>query len=324
MRISNNFVEGFAYGIAGDFGATVDKNVVRYVNRVGIGSFGGKKVTDNTVAFEGGVSDNFGGIVVDSMPKNSSVTGNTVTALNGPGFVIHNAAPDGFFEGGQLKTFANNNVYSTDYGLNRCGVRINDAGTPFDMKKNFYGNNSNPLILPEVLDPYGAVAASGIGDAICVTSGLFDNVTGVIENVTYNPTNKPNPEVRVEVVNALSNSEAFAAKWMVLNALNDADRQVVVAALEVLDVWQDPTTVPYVEAILQRTSDSEIVELAESIVEYNSDLETVSVINQTPEEREAGGKSSQRRALQSYEQHRQRQERAEANARQGNRSPTRQ
>jgi len=192
VRVSNNLVEGFAYGIAADFGATIDKNVVRYVNWVGIGSYGGKKIADNTVAFEGGVSDNFAGIVVDSMAKDSSVTGNTVTALNGPGFAIHNAAPDGFFEGGQLKTFANNNVYSTDSGLNRCGVRIDDAGTPFNMKKNFYGDNSNPLILPEVLDPYGAVVASGIGDAICVTSGMFDVVTGVIDNVTYNPTNKPN------------------------------------------------------------------------------------------------------------------------------------
>ncbi|NNC98846.1 MAG: hypothetical protein HKN85_01560 [Gammaproteobacteria bacterium] len=191
-RISKNLVEGFSYGIAAELGSTIDKNVVRYVNWVGIGSFGGKKVADNTVAFDGGVSETFAGIVVDSMAKNSSVSGNTVTSLSGTGIAIHNAAPHGLYEGGQLKTFRKNNVYSTGYNLNRCGVRIDDAGTPFKMEKTFFGDNSDPLNLPEILDPFETTAATGIGDAICVTSGMFDTATGVIENVQYDPTNKPN------------------------------------------------------------------------------------------------------------------------------------
>ena len=113
----------------------------------------------------------------------------------------------------------------------------------------------------------------------------------------------PHTEVRIEIINALSNSDAFASKWLVINGLKDTNESVVIAALEAIDIWQDPSTVPYVKAVLQRTRNPKIVELAESIIEYNSDLDTVSFINQSPAEAENATRLAIRRAQQAFDQH---------------------
>ena len=192
IKISNNLVEGFRWGASGWFGATIEKNVIKFVNFTGIDTLDTKKVTDNTVAFWGGIENRSIGIEIFNMDK-GQVSGNTVTSLNGPGVRIFNTAPHPVFGGGgSLKKFEKNNFYITDYDGDRCAVVIEDAGTSFTMKKNFYGDPSKPLNSPEILTTFGGVPASGHGDAICVTSGMYDGITGIIENVTYSPTNTPN------------------------------------------------------------------------------------------------------------------------------------
>ncbi len=101
------------------------------------------------------------------------------------------------------------------------------------------------------------------------------------------------PQIRAEVVSALSNSDSFASQWIILSTLKDADDQVALAALEAIEIWQDPSTLPYVRAYMQRTGNQEAIALAQEIVEFNSNQDTRSYTSMTPQQIE-----TQRRQIQ--------------------------
>ena len=97
-------------------------------------------------------------------------------------------------------------------------------------------------------------------------------------------TSSPSAEVRREVVNTLADSDGFSSRKVILGALSDGSDDVVLAALEVIDIWQDPSVVPFVEPLTRRTDNVEISELAKEIVEFNSDEDATLVTRKSPEE----------------------------------------
>ena len=195
--VSNNVVSGFSYGISSGNSKSVEKNLVRHVSLAGIASFLDKKVVSNTINSSlTGAGPGFAGILLEEMNK-GIVTSNNVSDFDAPGAWIYNPAGEALEGGGVISKFNNNNFYGNDTSVARCGVFIEDSGNAFKMRKNFYGDTTDPLVMPEMLESeevgyYSGPAAVGASDAICVSNGLIDGVTGEIINVDIGPTNKPN------------------------------------------------------------------------------------------------------------------------------------
>lgn len=97
-------------------------------------------------------------------------------------------------------------------------------------------------------------------------------------------TSSPNADVRREVVNTLADSDGYSSRRIILGALGDGNDSVVMTALEAIDIWQDPSVVPFIEPLTQRSDNTEISELAREIVEFNSDDDMTLVKRKTPAE----------------------------------------
>ena len=100
-----------------------------------------------------------------------------------------------------------------------------------------------------------------------------------------------NPDIKLEVISSLSGSDSFAAKWITLNALKDPDERVVIGALEEVNLWLDPAASTYVNS-LQNSSNPEIKQLSQEIIESTAEVSTDSFLNLTQEERAAASKKS--------------------------------
>ena len=160
--------------------------------------------------------------------------------------------------------------------------RSGDGGTSLDKHFSLgfaYAGESGLLDKQPIVES----AYSNKEDLFRAINEIDLNASGIRSLATL-LRDSPDSAVRVEAVDSLSNSDAFGAHWLVLSALKDTDPKVVQAALEAVELWQDPSVVPYVTAIMQDLEDPESIELAEDIIEFNSDLDTQDYTKMSPEE----------------------------------------